>query len=176
MNNPILILMGPAASGKSTIANKLLEDYAYHRIVTYTTRKPRYNEDENSYHFVSEDLFRQMINNGEFYEYDYFNGFYYGTKKEVFPYPSVLILTPKGYYNLSDSFTSIPIYLEVEKDRQMKYLLERGMDEEQIQKRIKEDENQKDWLDDKVKFYKNNKELNIVVSEINQYFKRGYFD
>lgn len=173
MNKPILIIMGPAASGKSTIAQKLQSDYGYYKVTTYTTRNKRKDEDENSYHFISEDEFIKMADNNEFYEYDIFGGCYYGTKKEHFPYPTVLILTVKGFKSISYDLNCVPIYLEVKKENQIEYLEQRGMTQEEIDKRLKEDEYQKNWLYDDVLFYDNDKDLDTVVYEINQYFKRG---
>lgn len=37
----MLILIGESASGKSSIEKKLVEEYGYKKITSYTTRKPR---------------------------------------------------------------------------------------------------------------------------------------
>ena len=41
----IIVLLGASGSGKSTIENQLSTQYGFEKIVSYTTRKPRNNED-----------------------------------------------------------------------------------------------------------------------------------
>lgn len=79
----VIALVGPSASGKSTIADRLLEGGGFGKMVSYTTRKPRY-PDEKCYHFVSRDTFLRMKKNGEFMETSTYMGELYGsTKVEV---------------------------------------------------------------------------------------------
>ncbi|WP_321777518.1 guanylate kinase [Sulfurimonas sp.] len=84
MNNnsgAILVLSGPSGAGKSTLLNEIIHDIgeSYFSIST-TTRKIREGETNGiHYHFVSEEEFKQDINDEYFLEYAFVHGNYYGT-------------------------------------------------------------------------------------------------
>ncbi|WP_324171360.1 guanylate kinase [Sulfurimonas sp.] len=84
MNNnsgAILVLSGPSGAGKSTLLNKIINDIgeSYFSIST-TTRKIREGEINGvHYHFVSEEEFKQDIDDEFFLEYAFVHGNYYGT-------------------------------------------------------------------------------------------------
>lgn len=82
----LLVLTGPASSGKDTILFKLLEKYPnLNRIVTTTTRPPRQGEIHGKdYNFVSKPEFEEMIGSGQMLEYVDFSGDLYGTSKDAF--------------------------------------------------------------------------------------------
>ncbi len=76
----LIVISGPAGSGKGTVNAKLLEseDYAYS--VSATTRAPRAGEvDGVNYHFISTWEFERRIRDGEMLEYTNYCGNYYGT-------------------------------------------------------------------------------------------------
>ena len=77
----ILVLSGPSGSGKSTLLNEVIYDIGecYFSIST-TTRPIREGETHGiHYHFVSEEEFKQDIEEDMFLEYAYVHGNYYGT-------------------------------------------------------------------------------------------------
>ena len=59
----LLVLAGPAGSGKSTLCDRLVaEDPSFHRVVTTTTRAPREGEVHGThYHFFSPKEFEAYI-------------------------------------------------------------------------------------------------------------------
>jgi len=67
----LVILAGPAGSGKTTLCERLVaEDHAFSRVVTATTRAPRAGEvDGRHYHFISAAEFDRRIAAGEFIEW-----------------------------------------------------------------------------------------------------------
>lgn len=71
---PVLLLIsGPSAVGKDTIARGIIERKPdeFHFVVTATTRKPRTGEQHGvDYFFVSQDEFARMIDEDELLEYD----------------------------------------------------------------------------------------------------------
>lgn len=102
----IIALLGASSSGKSTIEHELASHYGYDKIVSYTTRQPRENEENGKdYHFVSNQLFTDMIDEGLFAEYDeYSQNRLYGTLKEdYFDGNKVVVLTPNGFRQLKES-------------------------------------------------------------------------
>ena len=65
----IIVLAGKSASGKNFAARKL-EEYGYKTIVTYTTRPTRKGEKQDiTYHFISDEEFKQKIDEGFFAEW-----------------------------------------------------------------------------------------------------------
>ena len=77
----VLVLSGPSGAGKSSLINKIINDIGecYFSVST-TTRAMRPGEKEGvDYHFVSEEEFKEGIENDEFLEYAIVHGNYYGT-------------------------------------------------------------------------------------------------
>lgn len=106
MINILLILVGKTASGKDTIIKELIEN-GWDKVVTYTTRPIREGEKEGiTYHYVSEEEFKEKVNSGFFLEYKKYDteygAWYYGSPKEELlsvkaNENKVIILTPDGY-------------------------------------------------------------------------------
>jgi guanylate kinase len=86
-NNPqsglLIIVSGPAGSGKTTLCERMLEELPrIGRVVTSTTRAPRGGEEDTvDYYFFNRDAFQSKIEAGDFYEYAYVHGNLYGTLK-----------------------------------------------------------------------------------------------
>jgi guanylate kinase len=80
----VYIISAPSGSGKSTLTNELLKlvpnlDFS----ISYTTRALRGSErDGKQYYFVSLDVFKRMIEAGEFLEYANVHGNFYGTARQ----------------------------------------------------------------------------------------------
>ena len=77
----VFVISAPSGTGKSTLANRVVEgDSRIEFAISVTTRPPRVQEsDGKDYHFVSEERFLQMRDNGEFLEWAEVFGSYYGT-------------------------------------------------------------------------------------------------
>lgn len=144
----MLIILGKTASGKDAIVNKLIEEYGYEKIITYTTRPMRNNEiQEHTYHFISDVDFKQRISDNFFAEYKFYNTqngiWYYGSSVGDYKKSkdkSVIILTPEGLKKILDlkiPFRSIYIYANNKtiKNRLMK----RGDNKEEADRRLKQD-------------------------------------
>lgn len=79
----LLIVSGPAGSGKTTVCDRMLEELpGVQRVVTSTTRQPRPGEvDSVDYYFFDHDTFHAKIAAGEFYEHAHVHSNLYGTLK-----------------------------------------------------------------------------------------------
>ncbi|XP_066111364.1 leucine-rich repeat and guanylate kinase domain-containing protein-like isoform X1 [Saccopteryx bilineata] len=77
---PMLVLAGPEACGKRELAHRLCKELsAYFRYgACHTTRPPYFGEgDRVDYHFVSQDVYNEMVNMGKFIlTYNYGNHSY----------------------------------------------------------------------------------------------------
>ena len=84
MSRPLLIVVsGPAGSGKTTLCARLTDAYpqAIRRVITCTTRAPRPGEvDGVDYHFLSRDDFERQVAAGVFLEYARVHGNLYGPR------------------------------------------------------------------------------------------------
>ena len=81
----MLILSSPSGAGKTTLVKLLSKNKDFHISISHTTRKPRANEiQDEDYHFVNNDEFKDLIKKNEFLEYaEVFNHFYGTTKTPV---------------------------------------------------------------------------------------------
>ncbi len=76
----LLVVSGPAGSGKSTVNQRLLDTGDFVFSVSATTRAPRPGEvDGVNYHYITEQEFLRRIEAGEMLEYTRYCGNYYGT-------------------------------------------------------------------------------------------------
>jgi len=81
--NLLLIVSGPAGSGKTTLCMRMCETHKkIDRVVTSTARAPRDGEKHGiDYYFFSPDEFEAKIEAGEFFEYARVHDRLYGTLK-----------------------------------------------------------------------------------------------
>lgn len=77
----LFVLSAPSGAGKTTLGRLLLErEPQLRHSISYTTRAMRPGErDGIDYHFISQETFRAMIDNGEFIEWASVHENYYGT-------------------------------------------------------------------------------------------------
>lgn len=82
----LLIVSGPAGSGKTTVCDQLLADFApgLERVITATSRPPRVGEvDGRDYHFLSPDEFDRRVRTGDFYEHAHVHANRYGVLRSA---------------------------------------------------------------------------------------------
>lgn len=142
----MLVLVGKTGSGKTTIANDLVKNWGYKKVVTYTTRKPRKNEKNGvDYHFVTLDEFEEMESNDFFAETTSYvkedEGLVkYGTSKESLKDKTlerVVILNPDGLKSVK-GLTSI--YLKCNNDTLRARATKRGDNPGEIERRLEADD------------------------------------
>lgn len=79
----LVVVSGPAGSGKGTVTRMLMDLPEYAFSVSATTRSPRPGEiDGVNYHYISTEEFERRIQADELLEYTKYCGNYYGTLKK----------------------------------------------------------------------------------------------
>lgn len=81
----IFVISGPAGVGKGTIVKGLIERPELKLVwaKSYTTRPPRPSDRvEHHYFFVSPDKFKELQQDGEIFESNFYNGAWYGSSKQ----------------------------------------------------------------------------------------------
>lgn len=178
MNN-LFIILGKTASGKDKTVNELISKYDFNKIITYTTRPMRKNEEQDiTYHFVSENDFKQKINDNFFVEwktYDTeFGVWYYGTALddlENVDNNSVIILTPAGYRDIIKKVSKKPISILINTDDNTikKRLIKRGDNPKEAERRLVHDIEDFKGIENEVDYIINNNDgtnINDVIKEI----------
>lgn len=78
----ILIIAGPSAVGKTTVAHRMLEiDDRYEFVRSVTTRPCRGDQFNSEYIYISEEEFRQLIKTAGVLEHTEYAGNLYGTPR-----------------------------------------------------------------------------------------------
>lgn len=183
----ITVLLGKTCSGKDAILNKLIDEYEYKKLTTYTSRPMRKGEvQDRTYHFISEEEFLEKLDSEFFLEhkkYETVNGtWYYGSAKEDYTKAddnTIIILTPSGLSALKvyiarqkADIDIIPIYIYANNNTIGKRLKKRGDKKEEADRRIKADNVDFDGVQNVVDriFYNNNtNDLDEVVKKIHEY-------
>ena len=141
----MICLIGESGSGKSTIEREICRRFGLKKVVSYTTRPMRDGEvDGYDYHFVSEDKFKQMEDNGEFAETTVFRDWHYGATIKDVVASDVFVIEPIGLRKLLGrrnelGVTIIPIYICVPERSRMIRMLQRGDNIDEVMRRVGND-------------------------------------
>ena len=182
----MVIIMGKTSSGKDTVVNELISKHGLRKLVTYTTRPMRDGEKQDiTYHFITEDDFKQKIRENFFAEYKSYDTefgiWYYGVALEDVENAddkTVIILTPDGYRDVIKKVKNKPksIYIYANNSTIKERLINRGDDPKEAQRRLEHDNiDFKDVETEVDKIVYNNKGSNIndVVNKILKYLEES---
>ena len=183
--NPLFVILGKTSSGKDRTINELICKYDFNKIITYTTRPMRNGEIQDvTYHFISEDDFKQKIKDDFFAEWKTYNTefgiWYYGTSLndlENADDNSIIILTPDGYRDIVKKLSKKPIsiYLYADDSTIKKRLIRRGDNKKEAERRLLHDNDDFIGIENEVdKIIYNNEDTNIndVIEKILDFIKR----
>ena len=146
MTKPLFLFCGRSASGKTTIANMLSEKHGYVQVESYTTRKPRF-ENESGHIFVTEEEFDNL---GELAAYTYYNNNHYGTTFEQLESSDIYVVDVPGIESLleklkEDKRPICILYFKTSAYNRIQRMIDRGDSDSMIISRLLQDEKD-DWL------------------------------
>ena len=165
----MVVLVGESASGKSSIERYLVNNHGYSKVVSYTTRQPRDGEvDGVDYHFISNEQFLKLEEQGFFAETAVYNGWYYGTAKKDCTDDKIAVLTPHGMRQLKKikDIKIISFYINVPRRDRLIKILQRGDDIEEAYRRSLSDVGQFDGIKDEVDFIIDNNGYEKSIMEM----------
>lgn len=122
MNKPIIIaLIGPAASGKDTLAKELwrymkMENIPCNFLISDTTRPMRPKEEDGvDYFFRTEPEFFKKFHNGDYAEWTEYREWFYGTdKNQIKDGYNIGVFNVNGIFSLKQKgYIVVPIFLAV---------------------------------------------------------------
>jgi len=137
----IYIITGPSGVGKNTIIEAMSTDLDFYFSVSHTTRPQREGEEDGKdYHFVTEERFKNLVDENLMIEYEQYGGFYYGTsKKEILKESNIILLDLEvngATKLLSENDDFIGIFIDIDDKELVKRLKNRGHDQSFIDKRM----------------------------------------
>jgi|TARA_B100001093_G_C26481390_1_gene865066 guanylate kinase len=137
----IYIITGPSGVGKNTIIEAMSTDLDFYFSVSHTTRPQREGEEDGKdYHFVTEERFKNLVDENLMIEYEQYGGFYYGTsKKEILKESNIILLDLEvngATKLLSENDDFIGIFIDIDDKELVKRLKNRGHDQNFIDKRM----------------------------------------
>lgn len=165
----ILVLVGESASGKSSVERELVNKYGFKKVVSYTTRQPRENEvDGVDYHFITQEHFNTLKDEGFFAEIGCYNNWWYGCAVKDCTDDKVAVLTPHGLRQMKaiEGLNIASYYIKVpQRDRLIK-ILQRGDNIYESMRRSISDLGMFDGIEDEVDYVIENDEYKKSVEEI----------
>lgn len=169
----IVSLIGPSGSEKTELVKELLKTGKFTKPISYTTRKKRKDEDENSYYFVDNHTFNNLKDMGEIFESTVYSECAYGSSKHEIEKilasgkNVVIPIDMCGAMGLKSEFeNAVTIYVDRSKKQLLTSLLEKNISIEDKVNRILSidaEERNSDLCDYIVN---NDADLSKVVNEI----------
>lgn len=156
----LIVLTGRTAAGKDTIQSQLLQKYSDLKKIITTTSRPLRTGERNgvNYFFLSEGEFRHKISQGEFVEYVEYGGNLYGTYKseidKALDQDSIWRIDPSRAGQVRDLIKQafppesaekilkelLVIFITCDEEVILQRLKERNLPEEEISKRMRDDQ------------------------------------
>jgi guanylate kinase len=145
------ILLGKSGSGKDYLMRKLVER-GLKGCLKWTTRPRRKHEKQGiTYNFVSDDQFKESINENKFLTYQTFyvtpedrkpETWYYGITLEEFNESQVFIMTPGEFSNITPEIRKgcFVVYLDIDRRVRESRLLGRQDKNDSITRRLDSDD------------------------------------
>lgn len=134
-SNNFILLVGASGSGKTTITNYLRDHYHMRPLVSYTTRKPRY-EGEDNHIFVTDEEFDTLT---DYVAYTSYGGNQYCGTAEQVENSDIYTVDPYGVRYFMEHYKGnkkpIVVYLSVPEEVRIERMIGRGDSEKDAVRR-----------------------------------------
>jgi guanylate kinase len=146
-----VVLLGKSGSGKDYLMRKLAEKSLKSGLKTTTRPKRKFESQGITYDFISENIFKDKLNNNEFLVYQEFKvtpegrdpeTWYYGLTKEEFNNSQLFIMTPNEFSTIDKERRKgcFVVYLDIDRDVREKRISGRGDKNDSVKRRLDADE------------------------------------
>lgn len=183
LNKPkLFVFSAPSGSGKTTIVKDILNTFPnFVFSISATTRKKRATEKNGvDYFFISEDEFKEKIENNEFVEWEKFYDYYYGTLKSQVEQniknglSTVFEVDVKGALSIKKNYPdAVLIFIAPPSIEELKQrLIKRNTEtEEDLKKRIERAEMELSFKD-KFDYVVSNSDLEIAKKKVREIIEK----
>ena len=134
MKLPIILIMGPSCSGKTTLAKALSETYDLRIAKSTTTRQRRY-QAEDEYYFVTPEEFQKL----DLIEQTEYAGNHYGLTRDELENSDIFVCDPNGVMNVRNAYKGnrliFVVRLELDSMTRRARMKKRRMSDQDIHKR-----------------------------------------
>lgn len=169
----LVALFGAAGAGKDTILDETVKNFPFHKLISYTTRSPRENEENGvHYYFCSDEQFSRLT----LLESTKFNNWNYGTAKSSLKQDQVNIgvFNIEGINNLikQEDINVYPVYVYCDdKTRLLRQLSrEQNPDCAEICRRFLTDKRDFEKIEFDYSYLDNTKPVESTVENLGQIF------
>ena len=133
----LYLIMGSSGSGKNFIAAKLESELNLQRVISCTSRTRRDGEDENAYHFLTEE---EILQDKSMLTLAKYAGNYYGARLADIEKADLYIIEPEGVRMMLEyDFLSRPIkviLLDVDRKDVATNMSKRGDNKDAIEQEV----------------------------------------
>lgn len=144
-NKAIFCLVGASGVGKTTVCNRLVQEYGLKAVESYTTRPPRY-PGETGHIFVTPEEFHKL---GPLCAYTKFDGHEYGVPSSMVDACDLYVIDPPGVRYLKEHYSGKQVYVigfGVDEHTLLARILHRGDTKEEAMRRLNHDREQFDGM------------------------------
>ena len=139
MSKPLIAILGLSGAGKSTLSHKLERKYGYTSIRSYTTRKPRENDETDliTHTFITPEEVEQYRDS--IIASNYINDTFYFVTQNQLDCGDIYVVEENGLRDIRNHYHNkkiISIYLDVDLSITAHRLANRGDGDEAILKRM----------------------------------------